>query len=92
MYIYARLSNAGTTTINALRVNVAFPSDSARPAGAVTANVESYDNGEAQPLASNPIKPNQTRDVRISVEGVPAGWNHQIPEIKVQDVGAYNPK
>jgi hypothetical protein len=92
MYIYARLSNAGDTTINALRVNVAFPSDSARPAGAVTADVESYDNGQGVPLANHPIKPNETRDVRIPIEGVPAGWNHQIPEIKIQDVGAYSPK
>jgi hypothetical protein len=93
MYIYARLSNTGNTAINALTVNVAFPSaGDGRPAGAVTAEAESYDNGQSQSLASAPIKPNQTRDVRIPIEGVPAGWNHQTPEIKVQDVGAYQSK
>jgi hypothetical protein len=86
MYIYARLSNAGTTAINGMNVAVTFPGQNGQPADTITTSVEGYDNGYVQPLGANPIKPSDSRDVRIPIEQVPQNWNHQAPEIKVQDV------
>ncbi len=89
MYIYARLWNDGNTDIDAMHVNVAFPGQSGQPVHSVTADAESYQDQKPQTLADNPVKPNQSREIRIPIAGVPAGWNHEMPEIKVQDVGGF---
>lgn len=89
MYIYARLWNTGNTDVNGARVNVTFPSSNATEQSTVPSTVESFDNGVGEPLTQNPIKPNQSRDVRIDIEHVPAGWNHQPPQIAVQDVTGF---
>ena len=92
MYIYARLSNAGQTDINGVLVNVTFDDTNGRPLQTVTSAVDSYNNNSAGSLTSNPIKAGETRDIRIPIENAPADWNHQVPEIKVQDVTAYGRK
>lgn len=88
VYIYARLWNAGNTTINGVIANVSFPSNGGRPAAAFTVPVESFADQKAQPLNDTPIRPGESRDVRIPIAHVPAGWNHQVPGIKIQDVTA----
>ena len=89
MYIYARLWNTGQTTINGVLVNVTFPGKDEKPVATFASRVESYANNAAQPLVDAPIKANEAREIRIPIENVPAGWNHQMPEIKVQDVTAF---
>jgi hypothetical protein len=89
MYVYARLWNAGNTAINGVRVNVLFPSTNLQQPSTVVSNVESFDNGVGRPLAEDPVKPNQSRDVRINIEHVPDGWNHRPPEIAIQDVTGF---
>lgn len=92
MYIYARLWNAGKTDINGVLVNVTFEDTDNRPIETLTSRVDSYANNTAAPLVDAPIKANESRDVRIPIEHIPAGWNHTMPEIKVQDVTAYGRK
>ena len=41
---------------------------------------------ETDGFATDPLKPNATRPFRITVDRVPAGWNHQLPEMKVATV------
>ena len=40
------------------------------------------------PFATNPIRTNQTRVFRISVDDVPRSWNHRLPDVKITDVTA----
>jgi hypothetical protein len=86
MYIYARLSNAGQTAISGILMEVTFEDLNGRPRQSVTSRVESFSNDTAASLIDDPIKPGETRDVRMPIERTPADWNHQVPSIKVQDV------
>ena len=40
------------------------------------------------PLAQDPIKPNDTRPVRLSLNNVPREWNHNVPDIQIVTVTA----
>jgi hypothetical protein len=42
----------------------------------------------SDPLTKDPIKPNDTRAVRLGLENVPASWNHNLPEIQIVTVTA----
>ncbi|HUI85061.1 MAG TPA: hypothetical protein VL240_12600 [Candidatus Binatia bacterium] len=39
-------------------------------------------------FASDPLKPNDARPFRITVDRIPAGSNHQLPEMRVVMVSA----
>jgi hypothetical protein len=86
MYIYGKVFNSGNYTINGLQVRVSFPGPNGQMLNTVTAPVQAVSNGVGQNLVDAPIKPNDTRDVRINIEHVPQGWNHQVPEIVVDRV------
>lgn len=86
MYIYARLYNNGNTSINGVAANVSFPGNKGQSVASFTSAVESYKDQTALPLTEAPIKPNEARDVRIPIEHVPAGWNHEMPGITIQNV------
>jgi len=92
LYIYARLSNVAQRPINGVRVNVTFPGANQQPVATITTEVESFKNQTSQSLAAAPIQANETRDVRIPIEHAPSGWNHQMPEIRVQDVTGFGNK
>jgi len=40
------------------------------------------------PLTKDPIKPDDTRPVRLSLENVPPDWNHNLPEVQIVTVTA----
>ena len=42
----------------------------------------------SDPLAQDPIKPNDTRPVRLALNSVPRDWNHNIPQIRIVTVTA----
>jgi len=44
------------------------------------------------PSHQDPIKPGETREVRIPIERTPADWNRQMPSINVQDVASIGRK
>jgi hypothetical protein len=39
--------------------------------------------GDTEDLTKAPIKPNETRPVRIGVNELPKAWNHQIPRVRI---------
>jgi hypothetical protein len=45
-------------------------------------------NLEPDAFANDPLRPNASRPFRITVEQVPAGWNHQLPGMRVVTVSA----
>ena len=89
MYIYATLFNAGSTAINGIRANVVMQDQNSQPLDGVTTTVE---NADGKSLVDNPIPPNAQRDVRMNVQQIPQGWNHQVPAIKVDGVTAQGTK
>jgi hypothetical protein len=88
IYIYGKLFNSGETTINGLNARVTFSGQNNQPLNTITSAVQAVENGVGKNLVEMPIKPNDTRDIRINIEHVPQGWNHQIPEIAVERVTA----
>lgn len=42
----------------------------------------------SDPLAKDPIKPNDTRPVRLALTEIPPDWNHNLPDIKIVTVAA----
>lgn len=87
-----RLSNSGTTDVSGVMAEVDFPLGNGQMA-AVQAPVQGIAvsngtntgkiTGDTEDLTKAPIKPGETRPVRINVSQVPAQWNHQIPQVKV---------
>jgi len=92
LYIYGRMLNHGGTTINGVSARVTFPGANGQPIGTITAPVEAVDNGVGKNLVDQPIKPNATANFRINIEHVPQGWNHQVPEIAIDQVTAVGAK
>jgi hypothetical protein len=86
IYIYGKLFNGGETTINGLNARVTFSDQNNQPLNTITSAVQAVDNGVGKTLTEMPVKPNDTRDIRINIEHVPQGWNHQLPEIAVERV------
>jgi hypothetical protein len=57
-----------------------------------TRPVEGVANGTgSQNLTQAPIKPNESRPVRIYFEHTPLGWNHQLPQLTVTTVTGTRP-
>jgi hypothetical protein len=87
MYIQAMLQNTSQQTINGVVAQVRFRAQDGTVAQAVNVPVQLLQNeGGArvsQDLTSAPMKPNDTRPVRIAIDRVPQNWNHQMPEIQV---------
>lgn len=42
----------------------------------------------SDPLIKDPIKPNDTRTVRLALNNVPPDWNHNLPDIQIITVTA----
>jgi hypothetical protein len=42
----------------------------------------------SDPLTKDPIKPNDTRPIRLSLDNVPPKWNHNLPDIHIVTVTA----
>ncbi len=95
--IDAQLSNSGTTDVNGVMAEVVFAlsngqSDAVQAPvmgifvgkGGKAANTSGV-TGDLEDLTKAPVKPGQTRPVRITVNEVPKGWNHQIPQIQVAE-------
>jgi hypothetical protein len=93
-----QLTNGGSTPINGVMAQIGFRLSNGQTAtvqspvqgiaiGRLAKKGEQADTGrvtgDTEDLAKAPIKPGETRPVRITVDDVPADWNHQIPEVRV---------
>ena len=93
MYIQAMVQNTSGQTINGIVAQVRFRAQDGSVAQAVNVPVQlQQQEGGArvsQDIASAPIKPNDTRPIRIAIDRVPQNWDHQMPEIQVSAVTSH---
>ncbi|HZQ19820.1 MAG TPA: FxLYD domain-containing protein [Terriglobales bacterium] len=89
LYMTGLLRNTGSTAITGVQVQVQFLGRNGPVLETVTRPVEALVGGttdQVQDLTQAPIKPNDSRPIRIYVEHTPAGWNHQLPQLTVTTV------
>jgi hypothetical protein len=94
VYLTGLLRNTGNTAITGVQVQAQFLGRNGPVLETVSRPVESLAGGQAgqpQNLTQAPIKPNESRPIRIYVEHTPAGWNHQLPELTVTAVTGTTP-
>ncbi len=94
-YLDGTLVNNGSTTINGIQVELDFKNLAGQTIEKETLPVEGIVQASNPPqiqnLSAAPIQPRQTRPFRVSVTHVPAGWNQQVPEMKILTVTGSNP-
>ena len=94
LYLDAKLFNAGNTEITGAEAQAKFLDANGNVAGTQSAKVEGLaGNGQTttEDLTKAPIKPNDSRNVRIAFTNVPQNWNHQLPDLSVSTVTATTP-
>ena len=93
--IEALMNNAGQTTVNGVAVDGKFAGKDGTILATIRAKVMGIEGGTAgvtQDLTQAPLKPNDKRAVRMVFDGVPDGWNHEVPALNVALVtGTGNP-
>jgi hypothetical protein len=91
LYLGAMLHNTGNTAITGAEVNAQFLGRTGETLGAANGTVQAASGAVGQDLTQVPIKPDETRPVRIYFEHTPKGWNHQVPVLTVTTVTGTTP-
>lgn len=92
IYLTGLLRNTGDTALTGVQVKAEFLGRNGPVLSTVTSPVEGMAGGtSSQDLTQTPIKPNESRPIRIYFEHVPNGWNHQLPELTVTNVTGTTP-
>jgi Protein of unknown function (DUF3426) len=92
LYLNAILHNAGDTAITGVQVNAQFMSANGAVVGNTNGAVQAVFGGtSSEDLTQAPIKPNESRPVRIYFEHTPKSWNHQVPQLTVTTVTGTTP-
>lgn len=92
VYMTAILRNTGDNVITGVQVQAEFLSRNGPVLDTVTVPVQSLaDRTNPQDISRSPIKPNESRPVRIYFQHTPVGWNHQMPELMVTTVTGTTP-
>jgi hypothetical protein len=92
LYLNAILHNTGNSAITGIQVNAQFMGADGAVAGGTTAAVQGVSGGtSSEDLTQAPIKPNESRPVRIYFAHTPKGWNHQVPALTVSTVTGTTP-
>ena len=87
VYMIGLLHNVGDTTINGVQVQAEFLGRNGPVLETLTVPVQGLVNRTTpQDLTQAPIKPTESRPVRIYFEHTPTGWNHQLPQLTVTNV------
>ena len=96
--IDAQLTNSGSTDVNGVMAEIDFSQTNGQTKAvqapvmgvAVTKKAANTSKvtGDTEDLTKAPIKPGETRPVRITVNDVPSDWNHQTPRIRIADTTA----
>jgi hypothetical protein len=93
-YMDGQLFNNGDTALTGVQVQARFLGADgqtvevqSRPVGEVT----DRSGTNSQNLVQDPVKPHQSRPIRIYFDQIPANWNRQMPEIAVTTVTATKP-
>ena len=83
-----QITNVGSTPVSDVTARVVFGltnglrASIARPVQGIATGGKTI-TGDTEELTKSPIKPNETRPVRIAVEELPKAWNHQTPQVKL---------
>ena len=95
MYLMGILHNTGDTVITGVQVEAQFLGRNGPILETLRAPVQGFVGGAgattAQDLTQAPIKPNDSRPIRIYFEHTPRGWNHQLPQLTVTAVTGTTP-
>src|SRR5581483_2144250 len=96
MYLEGTLLNNGNTDVNGVQVQVSFRDANGNIVGTQTRPIEVIEGGSdvaGENPVKAPIKPNERRNFRVGLDNIPAGWNKQMPELKIDMVtgSAANP-
>jgi hypothetical protein len=87
VYLDAMLHNASSSDITGVQVNATFLGANGASLGTGNAAVQSVTDGTIiHKLNDRPIKPNESRPVRMYFEHNPGGWNHEVPDLTVTTV------
>ncbi|MFZ3212186.1 MAG: hypothetical protein WA188_11795 [Terriglobales bacterium] len=91
-YLTGQLTNNGKTNVNGILVEIEFRDQAGKSLRKQTVPAEDI-GPESGPTPEHygfqpPIKPRETRAFGIRVTEVPAGWNREIPKIKIVAVTA----
>ena len=91
-YMTAILHNTGDTAITGVQVQAEFLGRNGPVLDTQTVPIQGLaDRTTPQDLTKSPIKPNESRPVRIYFQHIPAGWNHQLPDLMVTTVTGTTP-
>jgi Protein of unknown function (DUF3426) len=91
-YLTAVLRNNADSAITGVQVEAQFLGRNGPILATIRKPVEGLANGTTwQDLTQAPIKPNESRTVRVVFEHTPRGWNHQLPELTVTTVTGTTP-
>src|SRR5215469_4268687 len=91
VYLDTQLHNAGTTAITEVEVSVTFVENDGTLKTMTFPVADMPGTGHSHDLVNDPIKSNESRRGSIYVEEPPTGWNHQPPQITVENVSATTP-
>ena len=92
LYLNALLRNAGSTALTGVQVSAQFITANGTVAASEPGVVQAVFGGtSSSDLTQAPIKPNESRPVRIYFEHTPQGWNHRVPALTVTTVTGTTP-
>lgn len=96
-YLTGILYNTGNSAITGVQVQAQFLGRNGPILDTVTKPVKGIVGGGSagavtdQDLTQAPIKPNESRPIRIYFEHTPTGWNHELPQLTVTTVTGTTP-
>lgn len=87
VYLQALLHNAGNSEIVGAQIEGRFIGNNGQSLEAQTGTVQVVtQSGGSEDLTQAPIRPNESRPVRIYFNHTPQGWNRQPPQLRVLNV------
>lgn len=93
-YVEGMLYNNGNSDITGVKVQASFHGINGQVLETQSQPVQEMVGNsatQAEDMAVAPIKPNESRPVRVYFDHYPAGWNKQMPDLKVTTVTAHAP-
>jgi len=92
LYVEALLHNAGSSEIIGVRLQGEFLGKNGQSLEMENGSLQAVTRaGGAEDLTQAPIKPNESRAVRIYFDHMPQGWNRQPPQLRILSVSGTTP-
>ncbi|HZU21743.1 MAG TPA: FxLYD domain-containing protein [Terriglobales bacterium] len=88
-YIYGEIENTGSNAVGQVTVDAAFTDAQGHQVQRETRNLEFLTDDKGAPAAAtSPLKPRQSMPFRVAFDGIPASWNHEVPQMRIVHVAA----